>query len=83
MLFIEGKQISLQEVVEWWHITGMVNRVFKDNYSPLVGFRRCSYYSTCHIARQFGDYQGVPNDDGIFHILVFVNKILGRIRETW
>ena len=45
---------DIQWVVEWWHILGMANRVFKDNYVSLVGLRRCSY-STCRIARQFGD----------------------------
>ena len=46
--------IDIQWVVEWWHILGMASCVFKDSYVSLVGLRRCSY-STCRIARQFGD----------------------------
>ena len=61
----------------------MVNRVFKNNYVPLIGLRHCSYYSAGRIARQFGDNQGIPNDDGIFNILIFIKRVLGRIRETW
>ena len=60
----------------------MVNRVFKNNCVSLIGLRRCSYYSAGRIARQFGDNQGIPNDDGIFHILVFTERVLGRIC-TW
>ena len=74
---------SSQWVVEWWCIINMVNSVFKDNCAPLVGLRCYSYHSTCHIATQFGDHQGVPNDEGIFHTLVFTDRILGRIHETW
>ena len=74
---------DVQWVVEWWYIIPMVNRVFKDNCAPLVGFRRCSYYSLYHIARQLGDSQGVLRDDGVFHILVFIKSVLGRICETW
>ena len=61
----------------------MVNRVFKNNCVSLIGLRRCSYYSAGRIARQFGDNQGIPNDDGIFHISIFIKRVLGRIRETW
>ena len=61
----------------------MVNRVFKDNCVPLIRLCGCSYYSSGRIAWQFGDRQGVPNDDGIFHISVFTKRVLGRIRETW
>ena len=46
--------IDIQWVVEWWHILGMASCVFKDSYVSLVGLCRCSY-STCRIARQFGD----------------------------
>ena len=74
---------DIQWVVEWWRISSMVNYSFKDNCVPLVGLRCCSHYSTCRIARQFGDHQGVPNDDGIFHISVFTKRVLGRIHETW
>ena len=42
--------IDIQWVVQWWHISGMVNRVFKDNYVPLVGICHCSYYFLDHIA---------------------------------
>ena len=70
-------------MVEWWHIIGMVNCFFKDNYVPLIQLHRCSYYSPSRIARQFGECQGVPNDDGIFHISVFTVRVLGRIHETW
>ena len=70
-------------MVEWWRIIDMVNRVFKDNCVPLVRFHCCSSYSTCHIARQFGDCQGAPSDDGIFYTLAFTNRILGKICETW
>ena len=74
---------NIQWVVEWWRILGMANRVFKDNYVSLVGLLRCSYYSTCRIARQFGDRQGAPSDDGSFHTLVFTDRILDRIHESW
>ena len=74
--------LGVQWVVEWWRITDMVNCGFKDNYVPLVGLRRCSYHSTCRIARQF-DRQGPPSDDGSFHTLAFIERVLGRIRETW
>ena len=68
----------IQWVVEWWRIT-----VFKGKCVPLVGLPRYSYYSICRIARQFGDCQGAPSDDGLLHTLAFTNRILGRIRETW
>ena len=61
----------------------MVNCVFKDNCVPLIRLQCYSYYSPGHIARQFGDNQGVPNDDGIFHISIFTKRVLGRIREIW
>ena len=60
----------------------MVNRIFKDNCAPLVGLCRYAYYSTCPIARQFGDHQGVPNDEGIFHTLAFTDRLLGKICES-
>ena len=47
----------------------MVNHDFKDNH--------------VRIARQFGDCQGTPSDDGSFHTLAFIKRILGRICETW
>ena len=74
---------NIQWVLEWWCISGMVNRIFKDNYVPLVGLRRCSYYSLDWIARKFGDRQEIPSDDGVFHISVFTKRVLGRIHETW
>ena len=61
----------------------MVNHGFKDNYVPLVGLRRCSYHSTCRIARQFGDRHGAPSDDGSFHTFAFIMRVLGIIHETW
>ena len=61
----------------------MVNGNFKGNCVPLVGLCYCSYYSTCRIARQFGDHQGALSDGGSFHTLAFTKRILGRIRETW
>ena len=75
--------LGVEQAVEWWRIVGMVNCVFKDNCIPLFGLCRCSYYSSGHIARQFGDRQEIPNDDGIFHILVFTERVFGRIHETW
>ena len=75
--------LGVQWGVDWWRITGMVNRIFNDNCVPLIGLRRCSYYSPGCIARQFADCQGVPNNDGIFHVLVFTKRVLGRIHETW
>ena len=75
--------LGIQWVVEWWRITDMVNRGFKDNCVPLFELCHCSYYSTCHIARQFGDHQGAPSDNGSFHTLAFTDRILGRIRESW
>ena len=74
--------LGVQWMVEWWCITSMANHVFNDNYVPLIGFLHCSYYSPGHIARQFGDSQGIPNDDGIFHISIFTERVLGRIC-TW
>ena len=61
----------------------MVHNCFKDYYVPLIGLRCCSYYSTCHISRQFGERQGALNDKGAFHTKVFTNRILGRIYEAW
>ena len=75
--------LDVQWVMEWWCITVTVNRVFKDNCGPLVGLRHCSYYSPHCIVRQFGDHQGLSNDDGIFHISIFIKRILDRICETW
>ena len=43
----------------------MSSRGFKESCVPLVGLRRCFYYSMCCIARQFGDRQGVPRSDGV------------------
>ena len=70
---------DIQWVVEWWHISIMVQRSFKDNHVPLVGLHYCSYYSTCHIARQFGDRQRAPSDDGSFHTLEFIDRTLSII----
>ena len=61
----------------------MVNHVFKDNCVPLIRLCHYSYYSIGRIARQFDDRQGVPNDDGVFHISIFTKRVLGRIHETW
>ena len=61
----------------------MVNYVFKDNCIPLFRLCHCSYYSSGRIAGQFGDRQEVPNDDGMFHISIFTERVFGRIRETW
>ena len=72
-----------QWVVEWWRNSSMVHRCLKDNCVPLVGLRYSSYYSTCCIARQFGDHQGAPSDDGAFHTLVLTKRTLDRIRESW
>jgi len=74
---------DIQWIVEWWHISSMVNRVFKNNCVPLVGLHRYSYYSPNHITRQFGDCQGIASDDGVFNISVFTKRVLDRIRETW
>ena len=68
---------------EWWHISSMVHRCYKDYHVPLVRLRCCSYYSTCRILRQFRERQGASNDEGAFHTEVFTNKILGRICEAW
>ena len=74
---------NIQWVVEWWHISSMVNCNFKDSCVPLVGLRCYSYHSTFRIARKFGDHQGAPSDDGSFHTLAFTNRVLGRICESW
>ena len=47
---------DIQWVVEWWHLSGMVNQIFKDNCVLSVGLHCCSYYFTCRIARKFGDH---------------------------
>ena len=75
--------LGVQWVVEWWCIMDMVNRGLKDNYVPLVRLLHYSYYSTCHIVRQFGDRQGALSDDGSFHTSAFTKRVLGRIGETW
>ena len=51
------KEIDIQWVVEWWHISSMVHSCCKDYCVTLVGLRCCSYYSTCRISRQFGECQ--------------------------
>ena len=61
----------------------MVNHVFKDNCVPLIRLHHYSYYSLGRIARLSSDHQGIPNDDGVFHISVFTKRVLGRICETW
>ena len=68
---------DIQWVVEWWRISSMVHSNY--NCVLLVGFHCCSYYFTCCIARQFGDRQGAPSDDGSFHTLAFTDRILGRM----
>ena len=73
------KETNIQWVVEWWHILSM----FHHCYKPLVELRCCSYYSTCHISRQFGKRQGAPSGEGAFHTEVFIDRILGRFREAW
>ena len=77
------KETNIQWVEEWWHISSMVHSCYKDHCVTLLGLRCCSYYSTCHISRQFGERQGVPDDEGAFHTAVFTNRILGRISEAW
>lgn len=59
------------------------SRSLKENCVPLVGLRYCSYYYTCRIARQFGDHQGAPSDDGSFHTLEFIDTTLSRICKAW
>ena len=49
----------------------------------LVGLCCCSYYSTCRISRKFGEHQGAPGDESVFHTKVFTNRILGRLCEAW
>ena len=49
----------------------------------LVGLRCYSYYFNCRISRQFGERQGAPDDEGVFHTEVFTNRILGRISKAW
>ena len=77
------KETDIQWVVEWWHISSMVHSCCKDCCVLLVGLHYCSYYSTCHISRQFGEHQGDPNDEGAFHTKVFTDRILDRISEAW
>ena len=74
---------NVQWVVEWWRISSMVHHSLKDNCVPLVGFYFYSYYSTGHIARQFGDHQGAPSDDGSSHTLAFTDRTLGTICKSW
>ena len=66
-----------------WRISSMVHHNLKDNCAPLVGLRCCSYYSTSRIARHFGNRQVAPSDNGSFHTLTFIDRTLGRIRESW
>ena len=61
----------------------MVHSCCKDHCVTLVGLRCCSYYSTCHISRQFGEHQGALDDKGAFHTTMFTNRIVGRISEAW
>ena len=61
----------------------MVHNCCKDHYVTLVGLCYCSYYSNCRISRKFGERQGAPGDEGVFHTAVFTNRILGRISEAW
>ena len=61
----------------------VAHRSLKDNYVPLVGLCYCSYHSTCRIAKQFGDRQGDPSDNGSFHTLEFTDRTLSRICEAW
>ena len=77
------KETNIQWVIEWWHISSMVHSCYKDYYVTLVGLRCYSYYSTCRISRQFGEHQGAPHDEGVFHTVVFTNRILGKISEAW
>ena len=77
------KETDIQWVVEWWHISSMVHRCYKDYCVPLVGLHCCSYYSTCRISRQFGERQGAPSGKGVFHNEVFTDRILGRLCEAW
>ena len=76
------KETDIQWVVKWWHILSMVRSCCKDYCVPLVGPCYCSYYSTCCISRQFGEFQGAPYDEGAFHTEVFTNRILGRISKA-
>ena len=74
---------DIQWVVEWWCIKAMTSCGFKENYVFLVGLCHCSYYPTCRIARKFGDHQGVPCDNGSYHILALTARFLGKLTETW
>ena len=69
---------NIQWVVEWWLIKVMTSYGFKENCVPLVGLYHCSY-PTCHIARQFGDRQGVPCGNSSYHTLAFTKRVLGII----
>ena len=77
------KEIDVQWVVEWWHISSMVHNCCKDHCVTLVSLCCCSYYSTFRILRQFGECQGAPGDESTFHTAVFTNRISGRISEAW
>ena len=79
--FMEHIDVAyIQWVMEWWCISSMAHRSLKDNCVPLFGLHYYSYYS---IARQFGDRQGAPSDDGSFHTLEFTYRTLSRIYESW
>ena len=58
------KETDIQWVVEWWHILSMVHSCFKDHCVTLVGLHCYSYYSTCHISKQFGECHGAFDDEG-------------------
>ena len=75
------KEIDIQWVVEWWHISSMVHSCCKDHCMTLVGLRYYTYCYTCRNSRQFGECQGAPSDEGAFHTAVFTNRILGRLMK--
>ena len=77
------KETNIQWVVDWWHISSMAHSCYKDHCMTLVGLHCYSYYSTCRISRQLGEYQGAPDEEDAFHTAVFTNRILGRIHEAW
>ncbi|XP_030949702.1 uncharacterized protein LOC115973574 [Quercus lobata] len=72
-----------QWLVEWWNIKAMIDHGFERGHVILARLRYCSYYPSCHITCQFDDKQGVPTNDGTYHMVELAARLLSRIEGSW
>ena len=61
----------------------MIDHGFERGRVILARLHYCSYYPSCHITCQFDDKQGVPTNDGTYHMVELAARLLSRIEGSW